>query len=309
MSNPPATAPGDPPRTPITIARALLRAMRPTQWSKNVLVFAALAFDDKLLNPFYLARTVVIFLVMCALASAVYLINDLADIEKDRRHPRKKHRPLASGALPKNIAIAAVVVLLLPAIPVAFLIDLWAGGLALFYIAKNLAYSAWLKKIVIIDVMVLAINYLVRVAIGVVVIDAERFSPWLYVCVGLGALFIGLGKRRHEVSLVNNGSAGNIRDVLQHYNLVFIDNLIVMVTTATLIAYSLYTFSDAPNLPPNNAMMLTIPIVMYALFRYLYLVHVEQRGGAPDELVFQDRPFFASVIVWGLTVVVMLYLL
>lgn len=286
--------------------RQLIRALRPLQWAKNILVFAPLAFDLKLFDPFYLSRTVLAFLALSALASSVYLLNDLADIEKDRLHPTKRNRPLASGQLPIPLAIVTLVVLAAAGLLTSWWLGVWVFALALFYIVKNLAYSYYLKRIVIIDVMLLALNYLIRVGMGVVVVEVERFSPWLYVCVGLGALFIGLGKRRHELVLMQR-SGDNTRDVLNHYTLPFIDLMMAIVATSTITAYAFYTFSDAPTLPTNHVAMLTIPIVIYGIFRYLYLIHVRGQGGAPDELVFEDRPLFATVVIWGLTMVTLLY--
>jgi 4-hydroxybenzoate polyprenyltransferase len=290
---------------------ALLKTMRPRQWTKNLVVFAALVFDRqlRLSSPQPLLRTLAAFGLLCLLSSTVYLINDLADVDKDRQHPKKRLRPLASGELPKGVALAAAGLLPLIVLPLCAWLDWRFGAIAALYLGSNLLYSFWLKHVVIIDVLLVALGYVLRVAAGVVLITVERFSPWLYLCMTLLALFMGFGKRRGELLLMANGTgdAGTSRRVLQEYSLPFLDELISLVSTATIMAYSLYTFS-APNLPENHAMMLTIPFVLYGIFRYLYLIHIKGEGGAPDELVLTDRPLQATFVLWGLSAVAVLYL-
>ena len=286
--------------------RALLQTMRPKQWLKNAIIFAALVFDRQLLEVEPFLRTLAGFGLLCALSSTVYLFNDLADIEKDRLHPKKRLRPLPSGRLDRRVALAAAVILPLVAMPLSIWLDWRFGVIAAIYLISNVLYSFRLKHVVIIDVLLLALGYVLRVGAGVVLITVERFSPWLYLCITLLALFMGFGKRRGEYVLMNgNPDAG--RKVLQDYSLPFLDEMINLVSTALLMAYSLYTFS-APNLPDNHAMMLTIPFVLYAVFRYLYLIHIKGEGGAPDELVFTDRPLQVTFILWGLSAVAVLYL-
>ncbi|HEY66549.1 MAG TPA: decaprenyl-phosphate phosphoribosyltransferase [Caldilineae bacterium] len=287
--------------------RALFKTMRPRQWTKNVFVFAALIFDGKLMETPLFLRTLAAFLWFCVISSAVYIINDLADIEKDRAHPDKRRRPLASGQLSPRVAVIAAVTLAAIGLVGAFATSVVLGEVVLGYLLLNLAYSFYLKNIVIVDVMSIAAGFVLRVLAGVVVVQVERFSPWLYMCTTLLALFVGLGKRRHEITLLAE-NANVHRPILDHYTVAFLDQLISLVTGTTVIAYSLYTFS-APNLPPNHLMMLTIPFVLYALFRYLYLIHVRGLGGAPDELLLQDIPFLLSVLLWGATVVVILYII
>ena len=286
---------------------ALIESMRPKQWIKNGIIFAALVFDVQLflVGPFL--RTMAGFVVLILLSSAVYLLNDLADIEKDRLHPKKRLRPLPSGRLSRNVALAAAIVLPLIALPVSFLLDWRFGLVAIAYLISNVLYSFWLKHVVIIDVLLLASGYVLRVAAGLALITVERFSPWLYICITLLALFMGFGKRRGELVLLGGSPAGSSRKVLQDYTLPFLDELINIVSTATIMAYSLYTFS-APNLPDNHAMMLTIPFVLYGIFRYLYLIHIKGEGGAPDELVLTDRPLQVTFLLWGLSAVAVLYL-
>ncbi len=289
---------------------ALLQTMRPRQWTKNALIFAALVFDLQLYpfnrNPAPTLRTLTGFGLLCLLSSTVYLINDLADIEKDRQHPQKRNRPLPSGRLNKNVALAAAVVLPAIALPLSFMLDWRFGLIGLTYLVKDLLYSFWLKNVPIIDVFVLALGFLLRVGAGVTLITVARFSPWLYICMTLLALFMGFGKRRGELLLMNK-DASQSRKVLKEYSLPFLDELINLVSTATVMAYSLYTFS-AENVPKNHAMMLTIPFVLYGIFRYLYLIHIKGEGGAPDELVLTDRPLQATFALWGLSAVLILYL-
>lgn len=285
---------------------ALLKTMRPRQWAKNVFVLAALVFDLKLFNPLYLTRTGIAFSLLCLIASAVYIINDLADIEKDRLHPKKRYRPLAAGQLSKGVAAAAGVAFIGIALGGGFALNLTFGLLITAYLLLNILYSLRLKHIVILDVLLVAAGFVIRVASGVALVNVERFSPWLYICMTLLALFLVLGKRRREITLLST-QANEHRAVLANYNLEFVDQLIGIVSTSAIVAYSFYTFS-AENLPKNHTMMLTIPFVLYGIFRYLYLIHVQHEGGAPDELFFKDRPLMITFILWGLAAVAVLYL-
>lgn len=289
----------------LATGRALLKTMRPKQWTKNAVVFAPLIFDEKLFEATLLARTLLAFVLFCLVSSAVYIINDLVDIEQDRQHPKKRTRPLASGALTPGVAMAAAGALVLISFPVALWLDRGFSLILLSYLLLNIAYSFYLKHLVIIDVLAIAAGFVLRVAGGVAVVGVERFSPWLYLVVTLGALFLGFGKRRHELLLLENGADAH-RAILAEYTVPFLDQLIGLVTSTMVIAYSLYTFS-APNLPANHAMMLTIPFVLYGLFRYLYLIHVKKEGGAPDELLLSDKPLLATGALWVLTVVIVLY--
>lgn len=286
--------------------RLILKTMRPRQWTKNVFVFAALVFDGKLGRLPLVAQTVAAFVAFCLISSVVYIINDVVDIEKDRAHPTKRWRPLASGQLSRRVALGAAAILAVLALGGAFAWRSELGWVVLGYLALNLAYSFYLKRIVIVDVLSIAAGFVLRVVAGVVVVDVVRFSPWLYVCTTLLALLLGLGKRRHELTLLAGGATAH-RAILDHYTIPFLDQLIGLVTSTTIIAYSLYTFS-APNLPPNDLMMVTIPFVIYGLFRYLYLIHVRGEGGAPDELLLRDLPLLLSVALWGLAAVAILYL-
>ncbi len=286
--------------------RYLLSAMRPKQWTKNVVVFAALVFDGKLLQANLLAKTTVAFLIFCLVSSTVYLINDLVDIEKDRAHPVKRHRPLPAGKLNPSVAITAALGMPVILLPASFLLlGKYFGLIAVGYLVLMITYSFVLKNYVIVDVLTLAGGFVLRVAAGTVIFPVTRFSPWLYVCTTLLALFLGLSKRRQELVLLSQ-KANDHRTALQDYNIPFLDEMIALVTSTTVMAYSLYTFS-APNMPKNHAMMLTIPFVLYGLFRYLYLIHVRGEVSPPDELLLRDRALFLAVVLWGASAVIVLY--
>jgi 4-hydroxybenzoate polyprenyltransferase len=284
----------------------LLRTLRPRQWIKNGLVYMALLFDQKLTNGPLLLRTTAAFILFCMVSSTVYIINDLADIEKDKLHPRKRKRALPSGQLKPWFAVLGAVGILAVCLPLSFLLDVYLGAIILGYFLLNLAYSFWLKHVVLIDVMVVASGFVLRVAAGVVAAEAERFSPWLYLCTILLALFLAIGKRRNELNLLA-GAANSHRRILDEYTVPLLDEMNHLVTAGAVIAYSLYTFS-APNLPNNYSMMLTIPFVIYFLFRYQYLIHVKGEGGAPEMLLYQDRPLLLTVVLWALAIVLIMYL-
>jgi 4-hydroxybenzoate polyprenyltransferase len=280
--------------------------MRPKQWAKNALIFAGLVFDRQLTNLPALLDTIAGFVLFSLLASAVYIANDLSDLDADKAHPRKRHRPIASGALQAGFARGFFVVLLLTVFPLAYLLSPTFALFLGIYFLLNLSYSNWLKHIPLIDVLVLASFYVIRVGAGVALIEVERFSPWLYVTTGFGALYLGIGKRRAE--LIAAGQAGGSRrKVLDGYTLAFLDQLILIVLTLTIFTYSFYTFS-APNLPENHAMMLTIPFVIYGVFRYLYLMNVGNHGEAPEDILFSDRGVQATIVLWGLSILLIFYI-
>jgi len=286
--------------------KALFKTMRPKQWAKNIFLFAALVFDRKLTHLDAILHTVGGAIVFSLVASAVYIVNDIADVEADRQHPIKRNRPIASGKLPIPLAWGAVVLLGLVAFPCAYLLSPTFALILLLYLLLNLAYSKWLKHMVLLDIIVLASFYLIRVAAGVTLIDVVRFSPWIYVFATFLSLLIGAGKRRAELSELAEGPAAQ-RRVLDGYTLGFLDQLITLASGITIITYSLYTFS-APNLPENHAMMLTIPFIIYSVMRYQYLLQVQNVGSAPEELVLVDRPLQMAILLWGLAVLTVFYL-
>lgn len=291
--------------------RYLLQTMRPKQWTKNGLVFIGFIFTlNQYWKPFtplmwdWLARTLLGFAVLCAVSSAIYILNDVLDIENDRSHPTKRSRPLPSGLLKPSTALAAMVVLLALALPVAFWLAPLFGAIAAAYFLMMVAYSLWLKHMVLIDIFTIAAGFVLRAVAGAVIINVP-ISPWLYVVTLLGALFIGFGKRRHELLLLSNG-ATNHRQILAEYSPELLEQIISIVISTTVMAYSLYTFS-AENLPTNHAMMLTIPFALYGAFRYLYLIHLRNEGGSPEEMLLKDRPMLVDIALWGISAMAVLY--
>ena len=279
--------------------------MRPKQWVKNGFLFFALIFDEKLVNPSALLAVVSGAVVFSLLASSIYIINDLSDLGSDRAHPVKRLRPIAAGRLSPRSAWIAVFVLLAVSLTAAAALDPVFLALCLLYLLTNLAYTRLLKHIAILDVILLAGFYVIRVGAGVSLVDVQRFSPWLYVFTTFLALFLGIGKRRAELTLMER-EAGNTRKVLEGYTVDFLDRLTIIVSAMAIMTYSLYTFS-APNLPQNHTMMLTIPFVIYGIFRYLYLVQVENTGEAPTEVLYLDRPLQFCIGMWGFAILLVLY--
>ena len=286
--------------------KALIKAMRLRQWTKNGFVFFALIFDKQLfsLEPFL--RTLEGFFLFCLISSAVYLLNDISDIEADRQHPQKKHRPLASGELPVGVAQGAAFLLASISLSLGYLLEPMFAAMMAFYFLINLLYSRWLKHVPILDVLIVSSGFVLRVAGGVALITVERFSPWLYMLTILFSLYVGLGKRRAEMDLLAEDASAH-RKVLDGYTIPLLDQYITIVSGMTIVAYSLYTFS-APNLPENHSMMLTIPFVVYGIFRYLQLIQTGHAAGAPDEVALKDRPLQFTVLLWGLAVIAVFYL-
>jgi 4-hydroxybenzoate polyprenyltransferase len=285
----------------------LLKTMRPRHWVKNGLLFIPLIFDRQLTNWPALGRIVLGFVAFCLLSSLIYIINDLVDLEADRNHPQKSLRPLASGSLKISTARTAGIVLTVVIFITATLLSRTFALIGLAYLVLNLAYSAWLKHAPILDVMILASFYVLRVGAGVSLIVVHRFSPWLYVFTTFLALYLGIGKRRAELDLLAE-EANSHRRSLGEYTLPLLDQLILIVSSSAIITYSLYTFS-APNLPVNDTMMLTIPFVIYGIFRYLYLLQVKHYGGEPEEVLLTDRPLQATILLWMLAVLFIFYVI
>jgi 4-hydroxybenzoate polyprenyltransferase len=270
-------------------------------------LFAALVFDRQFTPRHWpeILHTALGFGIFCLLSGLVYIINDIADVDADRKHPAKRLRPIPSGELPLPTAQVAAILIPLVIFPLSYLLSPTFSLVALGYLLLNLAYSKWIKHIPLLDVMAIALGYVLRVVAGVLLIQVARFSPWLYVVTTLGSLYLGFGKRRAELALLAD-DAYNHRRVLDGYTIPLLDQFITIVSATTIIAYSLYTFS-APNLPNNHIMMLTIPFVIYGVFRYLYLLQVKHSGGAPEEVFLSDRPLQATILLWGLGVLVIFY--
>jgi 4-hydroxybenzoate polyprenyltransferase len=288
--------------------RGLIRTMRPAQWPKNGFVFAGLIFDKQLLETGSLARVLAAFGLLCLVASSIYIVNDLVDIERDRLHPKKRNRALPAGELPVSWALAAAITMPLVSLAAGLALSPALAAVLLAYLVLHLAYSFWLKNVVILDVFAIAAGFVLRLVAGIVVIDVTNFSPWLYVCAGLLALFLAIGKRRQELILLAD-NAENHRSTYKDYNMALLDDMLRMVTTGSVLTYMLYTIEAQTIRSNGHRMMLTIPFVIYGIFRYLYLVHVRGEGSAPDELLFKDVPLLADVALWVMSVSVILYLL
>jgi 4-hydroxybenzoate polyprenyltransferase len=300
------------PDAPLTAASgrplvlSLLRSLRPAQWTKNLLVFAALIFAVRLFHLPSLTAATAAFVIFCALSGVIYLINDIADRETDRQHPIKRLRPIAAGDLPVSLALAAAFILSTAAVAGAFALGWRFGTIALVYLALQAMYSGPFKHIVIIDVLVVAIGFVLRAAGGAVAIDVQ-ISDWLLVCTILLALFIALAKRRHELVLLADSAAGH-RKILGEYSPYLLDQMISVVTASTLIAYIFYAISpDTAARFGTPWLGLTIPFPIYGIFRYLYLVHRREEGGSPADLLISDRPLLLCVTLWIAAVVLIVY--
>jgi 4-hydroxybenzoate polyprenyltransferase len=295
-----SAAPGRP------LALLLLASLRPAQWTKNLLVFAGLLFGRQLFNLNALINAAGAFVVFCALSGVVYLVNDFSDRDSDRRHPLKAQRPIASGALPVPVALVAAAAMATAALAGAFAIGTRFAEVSATYLLLQLLYSGPLKHIVIIDVLTIAIGFVLRAVAGAVAVNVE-ISHWLLVCTILLALFIGLAKRRHEITLLADGATHH-RPILGEYSPYLLDQMIAVVTASTLMAYVFYTISPETQEKFGTPWLgLTIPFPLYGIFRYLYLVHRRDGGGSPADLLLTDRPLLVCVALWALTVALIIY--
>ena len=285
---------------------SLVRTLRPEQWTKNLIVFAALLFGQKLLDPEAVTRTLAAFVVFCVLSGVVYLVNDLFDQDADRRHPTKRFRPIASGELSAGVAVTWAIVLGSAALGAAAWLGLVFALVAAAYLLLFVLYSRWLKHVVIVDVMSIAIGFVLRTVAGALVIGVP-VSDWLLVCTVLLALFLGLSKRRHELTLLADSAAGH-RRILDDYNPYLLDQMISVVTASTLMAYIIYcTSQDTIERFGTRNLVLTVPLPIYGILRYLYLVHRRDGGGNPSELLITDRPLLICVALWGLVTTLVIY--
>jgi len=285
---------------------SLIVSLRPDQWTKNLIVFAALIFAVQLFDPAALALATAAFLIFCALSGAVYLINDVSDIEADRQHPLKRLRPIASGALAPGVALAWGIGLSVAALAAAFRLQPMFGVAAASYLALFVLYSRALKHVVIIDVMSIAIGFVLRAVAGGLVIGVP-ISDWLLVCTVLLALFLALAKRRHELTMLADGATGH-RQILEEYDPYLLDQMIAIVAAATLVVYIIYCASPETTARFGTQwLVLTTPFPIYGIFRYLYLVHRKHGGGSPSDMLLRDRPLLSCVALWGLAVILIIY--
>ena len=288
---------------------ALIQTMRPRQWTKNVLfVFPAIVFSGHLFEVDLFLRVVVCCILMILMSGSIYIVNDLADVESDRLHPVKRSRPIAAGLVSTSIAKAAVFVLPLFVLAIGYRFDQELTLVLFAYFVIQVAYSIYLKHIVVLDIIVVAVGFVMRLMAGGIVIDVG-VSPWLYSSAGLLALFLVIGKRRQELVMLGERAA-ETRVIFQHYNLSLLDDMLRIVMASTMITYILYIVeSNTLVRYGENLGLLTVPIVIYGLFRYLYLIHVRLEGGAPDEVLLTDRPLQAALICAALVYFVILYVL
>jgi 4-hydroxybenzoate polyprenyltransferase len=289
------------------LPRALLASLRPHQWTKNLLVVpAALVFSKHLFEADAVLRVSLALAVFCVLSGAAYLVNDLIDLDRDRLHPRKRLRPIASGALPVAAARSVAILLGVVGVGVSFLLGRGFATAALAYVALSLAYSFGLKHVVIIDVLAVSLGFVLRAVAGALAIDVH-FSSWLVVCTILLALFLSLAKRRHELVLLDS-AAGDHRRILAEYSPYLLDQMIGVVTASCLTAYVFYTLApETVEKYQTERLALTIPFVIYGIFRYLYLVHRREEGGSPTDVLLTDRPLLVAVVLWAAVVVFIVY--
>jgi 4-hydroxybenzoate polyprenyltransferase len=283
--------------------KGYIKLARPKQWIKNLFVFAALIFAKHVFEPDYFAKVLLAFLCFCMISACVYIINDVIDAEKDKLHPKKKLRPIASGKISKTEALVFLGGLLPVAVIAAFMLDITFAVVLLLYFGNNILYSIKVKHMVILDVMSIALGFLLRVIGGALVIKVY-ISPWILLCTLLLSLFLGFSKRRNELVVLESG-ANSHRKILDEYSLEFIDNMLSIVTACTVMAYSLYTFMSSSD---NYYMMLTIPYVLYGIFRYQYIIYRKKEGGSPEETVLSDIPLMINIILWALTSIIILYI-
>ncbi|HEY7870483.1 MAG TPA: decaprenyl-phosphate phosphoribosyltransferase [Methylomirabilota bacterium] len=289
----------------MSLAVAAVLSLRPRQWAKNLFVFAGLIFSQSLFSPL-VWPALAAFLIFCALSGAVYVFNDLADIEKDRLHPAKRNRPIARGALPVPVAAALGVGLLAGSLIAAAFLPLGFGLTAAAYAALLIAYSIWLKHIVIVDVLTVAAGFVLRAVAGAEAIAVE-ISGWLVICTILIALFLALGKRRHEYRTLR-GEAAAHRPILAEYSESFLDQMVAVVTASTVTAYALYTMSPETVAKFNTRLLpVTLPFVLYGIFRYLYLLYRRELGGNPSDLLLNDRALLVNTGLWMLSLLIIIY--
>ena len=293
-------------RVPPSPARDVLQLLRPAQWSKNAILFGALLFSKHLFDPPEVLRVVAAFASFCLVASAAYVMNDLRDADRDRRHPQKRFRPIPAGRVSPNTALLVGIGAGVGGLALAAALGMSFLALVAFYLAWQVAYTFLMKEIVILDVMALSVGFVVRAVAGGVVIDVP-ISPWLVICTFLLALFMGFAKRRHEVILLDAGAADHRRS-LREYSPYFLDQMIAVVTASTVVAYAIYTVSpEVQEKLGTQYLYVTIPFVLFGIFRYLYLVHQKEEGGNPTQIMLTDAPLIVDVLLWAMTAAFVLY--
>ncbi len=285
----------------------ILRSLRIQQWIKNLWVFASLIFSQNVFDLSLFVKTLLAFILFCILSGAAYILNDIQDLEEDKIHPIKSKRPLASGRLKKNHALFACIFLVFLGLIGAYFLNLYFFIVLVVYFILQIAYSSWLKHVVIIDVFLIATGFFLRVIAGALAIEVQ-ISPWLFICTILIALFLALSKRRHELVLLNK-KAEIHRPILKEYTPQLLDQMIAVVTASTVISYCLYTVSsETVEKFGTTNLLLTVPFVLYGIFRYLYLVHQKDEGGSPEALIIKDKPLLVDLFLWIATAMLILYI-
>ncbi|NMI06096.1 decaprenyl-phosphate phosphoribosyltransferase [Paenibacillus sp. SZ31] len=275
----------------------LVRLLRPKQWTKNLLLFAALLFSFEEIRTETILATLLGFILFSLVAGCVYILNDYVDRDRDRQHPVKKFRPIASRQVNPTHALLFGIILLTLSVGTAFVMNPLFGVLCVVYFLLNVSYSFVLKHLVILDMMTIAAGFVLRAIAGGVLIHVP-FTPWFLICTMLLSLFLAIGKRRNELTLLE-GNTGSHRKVLDNYSITLLDQFNTIVTTATIISYSLFTFTSDRSIH----LMWTIPLVIYGMFRYLYLIHMKNQGGSPDRVLLEDKPILITVILYVISVV------
>jgi 4-hydroxybenzoate polyprenyltransferase len=287
-------------------ALSLVLSLRPSQWTKNLIIFGGLIFGQRLLELSAVLHALAAFAIFCALSGVVYLINDVADREADRRHPVKKHRPIASGAVSVAAAMTLAVALGVVALGAAFWLSPLFGVVSASYLGLLALYSGVLKHVVILDVLTIAVGFVLRAVAGAIAVDVP-ISHWLYLVTILGALFLALSKRRHELVLLADGATRH-RRILEEYSPYLLDQMIAVVTASTIVAYAFYTMSpETVQKFGTDRLMLTLPFPLYGIFRYLYLVHQKEGGGSPSDMLLNDLPLLLCVGLWAVSVAIIIY--
>jgi len=275
--------------------------LRPKQWIKNGFVFAGLIFSSNMFHIPFLIKSILAFILFCGISSSVYIINDIVDVEKDKLHPKKRFRPIPSGLITKSQAMVFFLIILLLSMTLSFLLDIKFGMVALVYFVMNLFYSFKFKNIVILDVMIIAVGFVLRAVSGAVVLGVI-ISPWLLVCTVFLALFLGLSKRKNEI-VVMHGQGKEHRKILDEYSIENINQMLPVVTSCTIISYTLYTFSGAK----SDAMLVTVLFVLYGIFRYQYITSNGEDGGSPELTLLKDIPMIINIVLWCITSIVIIY--
>lgn len=285
----------------------ILISMRPKQWTKNLILFAGLVFSQNLLSPYLLLKTIAAFALFSLLSGSLYMLNDVLDLEEDRKHPLKSKRPIVRGRIGVRASILSAVLLVIASLTLSLLLSTEFFLVAVIYLILNLAYSFLVKRVVILDVLVISFGFVLRAIAGAVVIDVE-ISSWLLVCTVLLALFLALSKRRHELVILE-ASAESHRKTLSEYSPRLLDQMVSVVTASTLMAYALYTMApETINKFGTRRLGLTIPFVLYGIFRYLYLIHKREEGGAPEKTLLTDLPLLVDIGLWIVAVGLIIYL-